>query len=151
MKRFVLALLAPLALSYVAARDSIYLGVRLTGATLLEEIGDGAPFLGVQLGVQALDPVELRAAIDISVGVGYAQAELLYSQPLGDSFKGYVGAGLDSYSDGWNGETDFGVHGTAGVEYRTGIVGFFGEVQPIYGFGIAAFRMRSSLGVNFHF
>ncbi len=144
-----LALLA-LALSYAAAQDSIYLGVRLTGATLLEEIGGGAPFLGVQLGVRALDPIELRAAYDVSIGVAYAQADLLYSQSLGNG-RGYAGAGLDYYEDGWNGENDYGVHGTAGLEYRTGIVGLFAEVQPIYGFDVASLRIRSSLGVNFHF
>ncbi len=150
MKR-VFILFVLLVLSSAAAQNNVYLGVRLTGATLLEEIGGGAPFLGVQLGIQALDPIELRAAYDTSIGVSYAQADLLYSQPLGDAFRGYTGAGLDSYSDGWNGKEDFGVHGTAGVEYRTGVLGLFAEVQPIYGFGIAAFRIRSSLGINFHF
>lgn len=150
MKR-VSALLVLLILSCAGAQGSVYLGVRLTGATLLEEIGGGAPFLGVQLGVRALDPVELRVAYDVSIGVSYAQADLLYSQPLGGSIRGYAGAGLDYYEDGWNGERDFGVHATAGTEYRTGIVGLFAEAQPIYGFGIAALRIRSSLGVNFHF
>lgn len=150
MKR-AFALLIFLVLSCAAAQGSVYLGVRLAGATLLEEIGGGAPFLGVQLGVRVLDPVELRVAYDASLGLTYAQADLLYSQPLGDGLRGYAGAGPDSYADGWNGETDVGIHGTAGLEYRTGIVGLFAEAQPIYGFGIAALRIRSSLGVNFHF
>lgn len=145
------ALLILLVLSCAAAQGSVYLGVRLAGATLLEEIGGGAPFLGVQLGVRALEPVELRAAYDVSLGVSYAQADLLYSQPLGGGARGYAGAGLDSYADGWNGETDVGVHGTAGLEYRTGIVGLFAEAQPIYGFGTAALRARLGLGINFYF
>lgn len=145
---FLLSLMA--AFPYAAAQNSVYLGVRLAGATVLEEDGESLPFLGVQLGVRVLEPIELRVAFDASVGVFYRQADLLCSQPLGDD-RGYVGAGLDYYENGWNGEENYGVHGTVGFEYRTGSVRLFAEVQPMYGFDVAVFRIRSSLGINFPF
>lgn len=147
----VFVLFVLLALSGAAAQDTLYLGVRVAGATLLEEWVELVPYLGVQLGVRALELIELRAAYDVSLGVSYAHADLLYSQPLGDELRGYVGAGPDYYANGWNGERGYGAHGTAGIEYRTGIVGLFAEVQPIYGFDIGTFRLRSGFGVNFHF
>ena len=137
--------------SRAAAQERVYLGLRLAGASGLEEPDIGfLPFLGLQAGVRLAGPLELRAAYDVSLGVSYASADLLYSQPLGDGFRGYAGAGPDSYADGWNGETNYGVHATAGVETRTGIVGLFAEVAPLYGFGVAALRVRPGLGVNVH-
>ena len=138
-------------LPYAAAQDSVSLGVRLALASSLESIGGEAPYLGLQLGIRALDPVEVRASYDISFGLEYASADLLYSQSLGSDLRGYAGFGPDYYADGWNGETDYGVHATAGVEYRTGIVGLFVEAQPIYGFGLAALRFRIGSGINFIF
>lgn len=148
-----LLVLGLLALSpCAAAQERVYLGLRLAGASGLEEPDIGfLPFLGLQAGVRVAGPLELRAAYDLSLGVSYASADLLYAQPLGDGFRGYAGAGPDYYADGWNGETDGGVHAVAGLEYRTGSAGFFAEVAPVYGFGVAALRVRSSLGVNLHF
>lgn len=135
-----------------AAQDTLYLGLRLTGATGLEEVATGlVPFLGVQVGVRALEPLELRVAYEVSIGLTYAHADLLYSQPLGDGLRGYAGVGPDYYEDGWNGARGYGVHATAGFEVRTGTVGFFAEAQPIYGIDLGALRLRSSLGVNLHF
>ncbi len=153
MSRRYLRLILGLVLSLpcAAAQDSISLGIRLALASSLEAIGGEAPYLGLQLGVRALDPVELRASYDISLGLEYASADLLYSQSLGTDLRGCAGLGPDYYADGWNGETDYGVHGTAGVEYRTGIVGLFVEAQPIYGFGLTALRFRIWSGVNFIF
>ncbi len=154
MKRALLFLVLGLAAvsSHAAAQERVYLGLRLAGASSLEEPDIGfLPYLGLQAGLRLAGPLELRAAYDVSLGVSYASADLLYTQPLGDGFRGYAGAGPDYYADGWNGETDGGVHAAAGVEYRTGIVGLFAEVAPIYGFGSAALRVRSSLGVNLHF
>lgn len=141
-----------LTLSCAAAQDTLYVGLRLAAATGLEEVASGvAPYLGLQVGLRALEPLELRAAYDVSLGLSYAQADLLYSQPVGDGLRGYAGVGPDLYENGWNGERGSGVHATAGLEVRTGIVGFFAEAQPLYGFGLGAFRVRSSLGVNLHF
>ena len=145
-------LLVFLVLSCAAAQDILYVGFRLAAATGLEEVASGvAPYLGLQVGVRALDPLELRVAYDVSLGLTYAQADLLYSQPLGDGLRGYTGLGLDLYEDGWNGARGYGVHATAGLEVRTGTVGFFAEAQPIYAIDLGAFRLRSSLGVNLHF
>lgn len=152
MKRALLLVLSLTAASHAAAQDTLYLGLRLAGGTGLEEVETGlVPFLGLQVGARLTGPLELRAAYDLSLGLSYAHADLLYAQPLGDGFRGYAGAGPDYYADGWNGETDGGVHATAGLEYRTGIVGTFAEIAPVYGFGTAALRVRSSLGVNLHF
>ena len=149
-RKFILLVL--LVSSCAAAQDTLYLGFRLAAATGLEEVASGvAPYLGLHVGVRALDPLELRVAYDVSLGLAYAQADLLYSQPVGDGLRGYTGLGLDLYENGWNGERGYGVHATAGLEVRTGIVGFFAEAQPIYGIDLSAFRVRSSLGVNLHF
>ena len=133
------------------AQETLYLGVRLAGASSLEAGGGAAPYLGLQLGVRALEPVDLRVSYDVSLGLTYASADLLYTQPLSENVRAYTGIGPDYYTDGWNGESGYGLHGTVGLEYRTGLVGLFAEAQPIYGFAIAALRIRFGLGVNFHF
>lgn len=151
MKRAAL-LVVCLLVPYTSAQETLYLGLRLAGASGLEEPDIGfLPFLGVQVGVRLSEPLELRAAYDVSLGVSYAHADLLYSQPLADGLRGYAGAGPDYYADGWNGETDYGVHASAGLEVRTGTVGLFAEVAPLYGFGTGALRVRSGVGVNLHF
>ena len=152
MKRAALVCSLIVLLSHAAAQERVYVGLRLAGGTGLEEPDIGfLPFLGLQAGVRLAGPLELRAAYDLSLGVSYASADLLYSQPLADGLRGYAGAGPDYYADGWNGEADYGAHVSAGLELRTGSAGFFAEIAPIYGFGTAALRVRSSLGVNLHF
>jgi hypothetical protein len=159
MKRLLLSictlLLASSALAQNGSRDTVYIGLRLAAASPLESLYYGffspLPFLGLQVGVRALDPLELRAAFDLSLGLEYASADLLYSHTLSPDERLYGGLGPDYYSDGWNGETDYGAHATVGYEYRTGSFGFFAEAQPIYGFGIAALRLRLTGGVNVHF
>lgn len=151
MKRFVLTLLTLLVLSSAAAQDSVYLGVRVAGATSLDESAEEIPYLGLQFGVRVTGPLEVRAAFDTLLLASSAHADLLYIQPLGGGARGYLGAGPDLYTNAFNTEMNYGAHATAGIEYRTGIVGLFAEAQPIYAFSAAALRARLGLGVNFHF
>ena len=142
MRRTLLTLFA-LLLPLAAAEDTAYLGVRLAGSSL-------EPFLGAQVGAQVAGPLELRVGYDVSVGVYRAHADLLYTQPFGSGVRGYVGVGPERLDDGWTGRAAYGVHATAGAEYRSGVAGFFAEVQPAYLFDLDPFSVRLGLGVNFY-
>lgn len=96
-------------------------------------------------------PLEVRAAYDTVLLASSAHADLLYTQPLADGVRGYLGAGLDHYTNAFGVELNYGAHATAGAEYRSGVAGFFAEAQPIYAFSAAALRARLGLGVNFYF
>ncbi len=155
MKRPLPVLLALLALSCASAQDAYFgLHVDVVGSP---DPGSVAPLGGLQLGGPLLDGVELRASGFVLVLVNFLQVDLLYWQRLSDTLRGYAGGGPDvlllAFTDG----PALGVHGTAGVEYRTGsLIGLFAEVQPIFvvsgpytGFG--TFFGKLNLGVNFHF
>ncbi len=150
VKRSLLLLLAVLAVSSTHAQ-SAYIGLRLAGATSLDTSAERLPYLGLQLGLRVAGPLELRAALDTFLLASSAHADLLYTQPLGGGVRGYLGAGPDLYTNVFDAETNYGAHATAGVEYRSGVAGFFAEAQPIYAFSAAALRARLGLGVNFHF
>ncbi len=145
-----LALLTFFVLSCAGAQ-STYIGLRLAGASSLDESAERLPYLGLQVGIRVTGPLEFRAAFDTFLLASSVHADLLYAQPLGGGAHGYLGAGLDLYANVFVAEANYGAHATAGLEYRTGIVGLFAEAQPIYAFSAAALRARLGLGVNFHF
>lgn len=145
-----LALLTFFILSCAGAQ-STYIGLLLAGASSLDESAERLPYLGLQVGIRVTGPLEFRAAFDTFLLASALHADLLYTQPLGGEVRGYLGAGPDLYTNAFVAQANYGAHTTAGVEYRTGIVGFFAEAQPIYAFSAAALRARLGLGVNFHF
>lgn len=79
---------------------------------------------------------------------------MLYVSPLPDSnARAYVGGGLDvgvifvpTYGAGAN----FGVHGTAGIEWLTERLGVFAEAQPVLYFG-GGLLVKLRGGVNVYF
>lgn len=142
MRRTLIALIIGFS-SLAAAQNTAYLGVRLEGSSL-------GPFLGARVGARVAGPLELRVGYDVSVGVSRAHADLLYAQPLGSGVRGYVGAGPERLGNGWTGRSAYGLHATAGAEYRSGVAGFFAEMQPAYLFDLEPFSVRLGLGVNFY-
>jgi hypothetical protein len=53
------------------------------------------PLLGVHFGATVLDNMELRASFGTLLFVGALQADILYTQPLSDTLRGYGGVGGD--------------------------------------------------------
>ncbi len=157
MKRFLLVLITLSALSCAGAQSSYFgLHVDVVGGP---NLGSVAPLAGLQLGGPLLDDVELRVSGFLLVLANFLQVDVLYTQKLSDTLRGYGGVGGDAgliafYDDG----TILGVHATAGLEYRLGSgIGLFGEVQPLYvlktpdiGFGSGGLVGKLNLGVNFH-
>jgi hypothetical protein len=147
MKKAVLVLFVLLALSCAQAQDS-YFG--LHGDVVL-----GSPVIpipGLQLGGPIADNVELRVSGLLLGYVNFLQVDVLYTQPLSDTLRGYGGGGGDvALAIVFGTSLDFGVHATAGVEYQLGSgIGLFGEVQPILVLpGI--FLGKLNLGINFHY
>lgn len=160
MKRAALVLFALLLLSCAQAQDS-YLGVRVDVLGDLSPLNVYLPLVGVHFGTPVLDNVELRASFLTILFVGALQADILYTQPLSDTLRGYGGVGGDmvGYATFCDCDSqDFGVHATAGVESQLGSgIGLFGEVQPLFfltdvdGTGFDNFILKLNLGVNFHF
>lgn len=158
MKRFLLVLLTLSALSCAGAQSS-YFGLHVDGVGSLNP-SSVAPLAGLQLGGPLTDNVELRVSGLVLVLANFVQIDILYTQNISDTLRGYGGVGGDAglvafYDDG----TILGVHATAGLEYRLGSgIGLFGEVQPLYvlkapyiGFGSGGLVGKLNLGVNFHF
>lgn len=148
MKRSLLVLLIFLTLPFAAAQDGGYLGIRLAGGTALDESAEPIPFLGIQAGI-LFTSFELRVTADTFLLASTTHADVLYTQWFSSNVRGYVGGGLDTYSNAFAGELNPGVPATAGIEYRTGSVELFVEGQPIYAFNPSAVRGRFGLGINF--
>lgn len=77
-------------------------------------------------------------------------ADLLYRVPLGDGFSAYGGVGPGILFLPLS--QAYALCGALGIEYGTGRVGFFSEVQPLLtrsDFGLDYGRLRT--GVNFSF
>lgn len=163
MQRSLLVLLALLALSYAGAQSS-YFGLHVDGVGSLNP-SSVAPLAGLQLGGPLTDNVELRVSGLVLVLANFVQIDILYTQDLSDTLRGYGGGGGDVgliafYDDG----TILGVHATAGLEYGVGSgVGLFSEVQPLYVLHAPEYLLsgdpdsglgffgKLNLGVNFHF
>lgn len=164
MNRAALVLFALLALSCAQAQAS-YFGIRADVVGKLSPLSVVAPLVGVQLGTPVLANVELRASLLTALIAAVLQADVLYTQDLSDTLRGYGGVGADlgqvAFGDA---QTFFGVHATAGVEHRLGSgTGLFGEVQPLYVLSAPEYAFggdsdsglglfwKLNVGVNFHF
>lgn len=157
MKR-ILLVFALIILSCAGAQSS-YFGLHVDGVGSLNP-SSVAPLAGLQLGGPLADNVELRVSGLVLVLANFVQIDVLYTQNLSNTLRGYGGGGGDMgliafYDDG----TILAVHATAGLEYGVGSgVGLFGEVQPLYilktpdiGFGSGGLVGKLNLGVNFYF
>jgi hypothetical protein len=150
MKRFLQVLLAFLALSCAGAQNS-YFGLRLA-YTPIDFFGTQLPLFGFQLGVPVANNLAFRGTLDTIVLLSFAQVDLLYSVGLSSDLSGYIGGGPDvTFVDMFR-YPSAAVHGTAGLEYRTGSVGFFAEAQPILPLpDLQNPLFKLGAGVNFHF
>ena len=163
MKRSLLVLLVLLILSFAGAQDS-YFGLHVDGVADLSNPGPIAPLPGLHLGFPVLGSVELRISILTLLLANFLQLDILYTEDLSDTLRGYGGVGGDVGGTAFTDDGIFGVHATAGVEYRLGSgVGLFGEVQPLYILKAPDYLLsgdpdsslglfgKLNLGVNFHF
>ncbi len=150
MKRFLLVLLTLSALSCAGAQSS-YFGLHVA-YTSIDFFGAQLPLFGLQLGGPVANNLELRGTVDTIVLLSLAQVDLLYSEGFSDGLRGYIGGGPDvTFVDLFR-YPSAAVHGTAGLEYRTGSVGFFAEVQPIvFLLDLQNPLFKLGAGVNFHF
>lgn len=150
MKRFLLVLLTLSALSCAGAQSS-YFGLHVA-YTSIDFFGVQLPLLGLEYGGPVANNLELRGTVDTIVLFSFAQADLLYSVGFSDDLRGYVGGGPGVGFIGLFYLPAAEVHTTAGLEYRTGSVGFFAEVQPIvFLLDLQNPLFKLGAGVNFHF
>lgn len=152
MKQWVLSLLAVLGLGVGYAQES-YVGV---GGAVLTNFADGAaPLLGLQVGGPVTETLELRGTLDTLLFLSNLGADLLYAFDVSPEVEGYAGGGVDFayiFIPGLAAGSTVALHGTAGLEFRTGSVGFFAEVQPILTLEpvrLGYTKVRS--GINVHF
>jgi hypothetical protein len=167
MKAFPIPL-ATLAVSGAQAQRS-YVGLYVGGVTSSSGV---TPFGGVQVGGPVADNVELRlAGLTILLATVF-RLDVLYTQPLAETLRGYAGGGGSvfqaAFAEGGGGRDGraLSVHATAGVEADVGFgVGLFAEVQPTYVLsapdgdveillgneGAATFFGTLAVGVNVHF
>jgi hypothetical protein len=163
MKRSLLVLFAFSTLACAQAQSS-YVGFHLSGVTSLSGV---TPFGGVQVGGPVIDNIELRLSGLPLVVFNLLQLDLLYTQLLSKTLRGYAGGGADLLQFSFFEEgLAFAVHATAGAEADVGSgIGLFAEVQPtlvlnapdrdvalFFGnAGAATFYGTLALGVNVHF
>ena len=129
--------------------QSSYVGV---GAALTNGV---IPLFGIQVGGPVAEQLEVRGTLDSVFFVTDLGLDLLYTFPVsGTTLEGYIGGGPDviplfiNSSELW-----LAVHATAGLEYLTGSVGIYGELQPLlpfFGVGATVF-IKTRAGVNFYF
>lgn len=157
LMKLVSALLVLLLLTCAQAQEALqssYAGLQLGG--VLSSSGP-APFAELQLGRPAAENVELRAAGLPLILVNVLQLDLLYTWRRSEVLRGYVGGGPDALLLAFTDGPAFGVHATAGLEYRPGgAFGLFAEAQPVYLVsgpysGLGTFLGKLNLGVNLHF
>lgn len=149
----VTVLLVLLILSCAQAQRT-YVGFQLSGIVSSSGV---APFAELQVGGPIADHVELRVSGLPLVLVNVLQVDLLYTEQLAETLRGYAGGGADVLLVAFTEGVSFAVHTTAGVESQLGSsIGLFAEVQPIYllnapytGFG--GLFAKLATGVNFHF
>lgn len=162
-KRSLLLALIALALPCAGAQSS-YIGLQVSGIASSSGV---APFGAVQLGGPIAENVELRLSGLTIILATVFQLDLLYTQPLTETLRGYAGGGGNVFlaafaEDG----VALAVHATAGVEADVGSgFGLFAEVQPTYVLnapdeaaalllgneGAATFFGALTVGVNVHF
>ena len=142
---------ATLALGVGQAQES-YFGVG--GTVVTNFAGGAAPLLGLQLGGPVADDLELRGTLDTLIFLSNLGLELLYTFEVSPDVKGYAGGGGDFvylFLPDLLSEGGFALHGTAGLELRTGTVGFYGEVQPYTLVVAPTLALKARTGVNFYF
>lgn len=151
------ALLVLLLLTCAQAQEALqssYVGLQLGGVLSSSGV---APFAELQVGGPVAENVELRAAGLPLILINVLQLNLLYTWGLSEAMRGYVGGGPDVLALAFTDGPAFGVHATAGAEYRPGgALGLFAEVQPVYlvsgpYIGFDTFFGKLNLGVNLHF
>lgn len=143
----------------MACAQRAYVGANLT---LLTDGYYTSPLFGVQVGGSLLPGLELRGAFETVVLGSSLSADLLYRVGPFGPLEGYVGAGPEVLFAPTAavlpaqvtplGTPNAGLHGTVGLELRTGALGFFGELQPILTLGpprLGYTKFRT--GVNLHF
>lgn len=149
----ILVLLAFLTLSCAQAQSS-YVGFQLSAVTSSSGV---FPFADLQVGGPVAENVEIRLSGLPLVVVNLVQLDSLYTQGFAEALRGYAGGGADVLlsNDPLPSGLTFGVHATAGVEYRTGsLIGLFAEVQPIFNLSEPEDERlfaKLAVGVNFHF
>ena len=151
----ILALLVTLSLGFGWAQKSYY-GF---GGTALISLGDVTEFgflAGLQLGGPVAYGLELRGSLDTALIASDIGVDLLYPFAVSADTRGYAGGGAhflhlvfatpDSYGN------TFGLHGTAGLEYRTGdTTGLYSEVRPYLLLGDTLIAVKVRAGVNLYF
>lgn len=149
-KQWFLAMVAVLCLGVSQAQGS-YAGV---GVSLLTNFSDGAvPLLSLQFGSQVAENLELRGTLDTLLIASNVGADLLYPFSVSEDVQGYAGGGVDFiylFIPGVAGGSSFGLHATAGLEYLTGTVGLYGEVQPYALLSAPILALKARFGVNFY-
>lgn len=130
MKKWLLRVMVILGLGVVQAQES-YFGVGPTVGTTFNA-GETFPVLGLHAGRPILDNLELRVQLDTLVFVSVLAADLLYSFDIDEATRVYVGGGPDLLVIAFMGiGATPGLHGTLGLEYAPGNIGYFTEVQPV--------------------
>lgn len=152
MKRTaLLILMAVLSLSTVQAQER-YFGV---GASVLTNFVDGVfPLLSLQLGGSVADKLELRGTLETLLLISNAGVDLLYTFPVAEEVRGYAGGGADLFFivlPGVTADLAPGAHGTVGLEYPTGNVRFYSEIQLYLLLALPVPIPKFRAGVNFYF
>lgn len=160
MKRTLLLLLF---YTFSSAQAQSYIGVG--GAWQTSSAYSSVPLVSIQAGGRAAPEfghLEVRAALDTLLLFSNLSVDVLSSVRLHDaSLRVYFGGGLDvlifAPLDSIPGQerfpVSFGFHGTLGLEFLTGGVRPFAELQPAAAFlyGKPVFGLKARAGVNVYF
>ncbi len=161
MKKCLLCVFVVLGLGVAQAQT--YIGVG--GTWLASSAYSSVPLLSVQVGGQTAPEfgrVEVRAAFDTILIFSNLGVDALASAHFEDaSLRVYFGGGpdvlifvtSDSVPDQERLPVSFGIHGTAGLEFFTGNVRPFAELQPAATllYDGPVFGLRARAGLNFYF
>ncbi len=135
-----------------ARAQGSYFGI---GGSVLTNFADGVvPLLGLHVGGPVTETLELRGSLDTLLFISNLGADLLYPFKVSPTLKGYAGGGADFvyiFIPGLAAGSTFALHATAGLEARTGTLGFYGEVQPYVLLSAPIRAVKARLGVNVHF
>ena len=109
-----------------------------------------------ELGGPVAQSVKLRGTLDSLGIISVFGIDALYKFLVsGASLGGYIGSGPDAGLAFIGGDNlILGLHATAGLEYFTGELGIYDELQPlipILGFNSAPVLGKLRAGVNFYF
>lgn len=133
-----------------AEQQSFGIGGVLFGGTSIHL----APFLTVQYSLPLEASLRARAQFDIYLAGVMAAGDVIYTVPIGESWKAYAGIGLDALWLVGLQSPLLGLHGVFGGEIFTGAQGYFAEVQPILPItsqDLGTFLFKARAGLNFYF